>query len=87
MDLCKIRISCISRQELRRAMDTNDYSRNGCISRTVYQGPDIVDDTQEHLDDTYVESLENTRPATEDLVSEDPDFEDDGFYHDENLLE
>ena len=49
--------------------------------------PDIVDDTQEHLDDTYVESLENTRPATEDLVSEDPDFEDDGFYYDENLLE
>ena len=31
--------------------------------------------------------LENTRPATEDFVSEDPDFEDDGFYYDENLLE
>lgn len=45
MDLCKIRINCISRlarQGLRGAMDTNDYSRNGCISRTVYQGPDVL---------------------------------------------
>ena len=44
--------------------------------------PDIVDDTQEHLDNTYVESLENAAP--EDMVSEDPEYEDDGFYYDEN---
>ena len=49
--------------------------------------PDIVDDTQEHLDDTYVESLENVRSAPEILVSEDPEYEDDDFYYDENVLE
>ena len=49
--------------------------------------PDIVDDTQEHLDDTYVESLENTRPAPEEMVSEDPEYEDEGFYYDDNVLE
>ena len=46
-----------------------------------------MDDTEEHLDDTYVESLENARPGTENLVSEDPDYEDDGFYYDEKVLE
>ena len=49
--------------------------------------PDIMDDTQEHLGGTYVESLENTRSATENLVSADPEYEDDGFYYDENVLE
>ena len=41
--------------------------------------PDIVDDTQEYLDDAYVEALESVRPATEEMVSEDPEYEDDGF--------
>ena len=49
--------------------------------------PDIVDDTQEHLDDTYVEALENVCPAPKDLLSEDPEYEDDGFYYHENVLE
>ena len=35
--------------------------------------PDIVHETQEHLDDTYVELLENVCPAPEDMVSKDPE--------------
>jgi hypothetical protein len=31
--------------------------------------------------------LENVRPAPEDMASEDPEYEDDGFYYDENVLE
>ena len=95
MDLCKIRIICISRVDkdyvelwIRTITRGMAVSPGPYIKDQMSYLPDIVDDTQEHLDDhTYVESLENTRPATEDLVSEDPDFEDDGFYYYENLLE
>ena len=86
LDLCKIRINCISRLD-------KDYVElwiwtiaRGVVSSPVPYiknqmsfPPDIVDDTQEYLDDAYVEALESVRPATEDMVSEDPEYEDDGF--------
>ncbi len=72
-----------SRQGLRRAMDTIargiGTSPVPYIKNQMFFPPDIVDDTQEYLDDTYVEALESVRPATEDMVSEDPEYEDDGF--------
>ena len=49
-----------------------DVSPGPYITDQLSYPPDIVDDNEEHLDDTYVESLENTRPGTENLVSEDP---------------
>ena len=39
-----------------------------------------------YLDDTYVEALENVCSAPEELVSEDPEYEDEGFYYDDNVL-
>ena len=44
MDLCKIRINCISRQDKDYVefMDQNDCSRNGCISWAVYYGPVVL---------------------------------------------
>jgi len=68
----------------RRGMDV---SPGPYIKDQLSYPPDIVDDNEEHLDDTYVESLANARQGTENLVSEYPDYEDDGFYKDEKVLE
>ena len=94
LDLCKIRINCIVRLD-------KDYVE--LWIRTIARGigtspipylkdqmsfpPDIVDDTQEHLDDTYVEALKKVGSAQEEMVSEDPEYEDEDFYYDENVLE
>ena len=79
-------------QGLRGAVDRNNARGIGTspipyLKDQMSFPPDIVDDTQEHLDNTYVESLENVRSAPEELVSEDPEYEDEGFYYDENVLE
>jgi len=94
LDLFKIRINCIVRLD-------KDYVE--LWIRTIARGigtspipylkdqmsfpPDIVDDTQEHLDDTYVEALEKVGSAQKEMVSEDPEYEDEDFYYDENVLE
>ena len=94
LDLCKIRINCIARidkdyvelwiRTIARGIGTSSVPY---ISNQMSFPPDIVDDTQDHLDDTYVESLENVRSAPEDMVYEDPEYVDDGFYYDDNVLE
>ena len=94
LDLCKIRINCIARLDkdyvelwirtIARGIGTSPVPY---IKDKMSFPPDIVDDTQAHLDDTYVESLENVRSVPEVLVSEDPEYEDEGFYYDENVLE
>ena len=94
LDLCKIRINCIARLDkdyvelwirtIARGIGTSPVPY---IKDKMSFPPDIVDDTQAHLDDTYVESLENVQSVPEVLVSEDPEYEDEGFYYDENVLE
>ena len=63
MDLCKIRINCISRLDkdyvelwIRTITRGMAVSPGPYIKDQMSYLPDIVDDTQEHLDDTYVES-------------------------------
>ena len=68
LDLCKIPINCIARLDkdyvelwirtIARGLGTSPVPY---IKDQMSMPPDIVDDTQEHLDDTYLESLENVR--------------------------
>jgi hypothetical protein len=46
--------------------------------------PDIVDDTQEHLDDTYVEATSNQEGGKEEMVEAASENENDyGYNYDE----
>ena len=72
LDLCKIRINCISRLDkdyvelwirtIARGIGTPPVPY---IKEQMSLTPEIVDDTQEHLDDMYVDALENVRPASD----------------------
>ena len=53
------------------------------INESLSNPPDIVDDTQEHMDDTYVEATANQEGEKEEMIAEASEYEnDDAFNYD-----
>ena len=87
IDLYKIRINCIGFAEKYnverwiRAIATGiSVSPEAFLRDSLTYPPDVVDDSQEHMDDTYVDSAKQ-----EDMVEEaDDEFEQEVFQYDDN---
>ena len=69
IDLCKVRINCILHTD----------------KESLSYPPDIVDDTEERMDDMYVvEATANQEEGKEKLIAETSEYKnDDGFNFDE----
>ena len=83
IDLCKIRINYIGYSSERwiRAIATGiSVSPEAFLRDSLTYPPDIVDDSQEHMDDTYVDSAKQ-----EDMMEEaDDEYEQEEFQYDDD---
>ena len=88
IDLCKIRINCIGFADkyyverwIRAIASGISVPAEAFLRDSLTYPPDLVDDSQEHLDDTYVDSAKQ-----EDMVQEaDDEYEQEEFHYDDNM--
>ena len=88
IDLCKIRINCILRADKDyvetwiRAIATGiSVSPEAFLRDSLSYPPDLVDDSQEHVGDTYyVDSAQQ-----EEMVGEADEYEQEDIHYDDKM--
>ena len=87
IDLYKIRINCILLADkdyvekwIRAVASGISVSPEAFLRDSLSYPPDLVDDSQEHVDDTYVDSAQQ-----EEMVGEADEYEQEEFHYDDNM--
>ena len=92
IDLCKVRINCILHtdkdyveQWIQAIAQDISVAPGPNIKESLSYPPDIVDDTEERMDDMYVvEDTANQEEGKEKMIAETSEYKnDDGFNFDE----